>query len=112
MRNEEFTILCSKVVEAIRSVAPINKRKISTRGNLRYNAIKYEFLDDNTCKIYVDEEIAPYMKYTNESWDNFRAPLYGNKNPNEKWWDNKAVESVVKTIGQLLADEIVSIEME
>ena len=106
MKNEKFTILCSKVVEAIRNVAPIDT------GNLSKNAIRYEFLDENTCKIYVDETIAPYMKYTNESWDNFRPPLYGKQNPNEKWWDNKSVESVVKTIGQLLADKIVSIEME
>ena len=106
MKNEEFTIICSKVVEAIRSVAPYDTGKLSK------DAIRYEFLDDNTCKIYVDENIASYMKYTNESWDNFRPPLYGKQNPNERWWDNKAVESVVKTIGQLLADKIVSIEME
>ena len=106
MKQEEFAILCSKVVESIRSVAPIDTGKLSK------NAIRYEFIDENTCKIYVDEIVAPYMKYTNENWDNFRPPLYGKQNPNEKWWDNEAVKSVVKTIGQLLADKIVSIEME
>ncbi len=106
MSSEEFTILCHNIVERIRAVAPIDT------GNLRYKGVRYEFLDANTCKFYVDENIAPYMKYTNESWDNFRPPLYGKQNPNEKWWDNEAVESVVKTIGQLLADKIVSIEME
>lgn len=104
MREEDFVVLCSNIVERIRNVAPIDT------GNLRYNAIRYEFVDEKTCKIYVDESIAPYMKYTNESWDNFAPPLQGKKNPNEKWWENKALPSVVRAIEELLADKFIKSE--
>lgn len=56
-------------------------------GNLRYNAINIEIVG-NTCKLYVDEKIAPYMKYTNEPWTN------GKKNPNEGWFDRVAEKIV------------------
>lgn len=102
MKPEEFAMLCSNLVKNIRSVSPIKT------GNLRNNAIKYEFIDANTCKIYVDESIAPYMPYTNEPW--VSEKWKGAKNPNEKWWDNKALAIVVKTIEQELGDRIIRSE--
>ena len=71
----------------IRDSAPIRT------GNLRYNAMTYEILKTRA-NIYVDEKIAPYMKYTNENWNNFRPPLYGKQNPNEGWWDRAAHDAV------------------
>lgn len=68
-------------------------------GNLRYNALQMSILQDKT-EIFIDEKIAPYMKYTNENWNNFRPPLYGKKNPNEGWWDNAAVD-MIYTVAEL-----------
>ena len=62
-------------------------------GNLRYNALQMSILQDKT-EIFIDEKIAPYMKYTNENWNNFRPPLYGRQNPNEGWWDRAAHDAV------------------
>lgn len=59
-------------------------------GNLAYNSIRISKTGRNSWVIYVDENIAPYMKYTNENWNNFRPPLQGKKNPNEKWWDRSS----------------------
>lgn len=61
-------------------------------GNLAYNAIKYR-IENNNFIIYVDENIAPYMVYTNEPWVN-REGI----NPNEYWWDN-----TIKQILQYMA---------
>lgn len=58
-------------------------------GNLRYNAIKSEMPDPNTIVLYVDEDIAPYMPYTNEEWINRSG-----KNPNEGWFDDAAQETL------------------
>lgn len=56
--------------------------------NLVDNAVKGEWQDDKTFHIYVDENIAPYMVYTNEPWT---STYWGDKqNPNEHWWNNAA----------------------
>ena len=98
MTNRQFTLFINRLVEAIRSVSPIDT------GNLRYNAIRVEFLDENTCRIYVDEAIAPYMPYTTEPW--VSPKWHGKKNPNEGWWQIKATEVVKTTIREILNDRI------
>ena len=50
-------------------------------GNLKFNAIRGVWIGENTFQLYVDESIAPYMKYTNEPWKG------KGKNPNENWWE-------------------------
>ena len=99
MTSSEFTKLCRECERILRESAPYKT------GNLRYNAIKLEMVDANTCRLYVDEKIAPYMKYTNEPWtpkltvENgvvTRARL--NKNPNEGWF-----EQVVQKIAEHIA---------
>lgn len=69
-----------------------NRTPIDT-GNLRFNALQMN-VRKTLARIYVDEKIAPYMKYTNENWNNFRPPLYGKQNPNEGWWDRTAEDAV------------------
>ena len=98
MTNRQFTLFINRLVEAIRSVSPIDT------GNLRYNAIRFEFLDENTCRIYVDEAIAPYMPYTTEPW--VSPKWHGKKNPNEGWWQIKATEAVKTAIREILNDRI------
>lgn len=90
MSSEEFEKLCLSFVELVKNSSPIDT------GNLRHNAIRYEFIDKNTFKIYVDENIAPYMPFTNEPW---LSPRWnGKQNPNEAWWQNKAVDAVIQAI--------------
>jgi hypothetical protein len=48
---------------------------------------------------------APYMKYTNESWSNFKPPLRGKKNPNEGWFDN-AIIGVATAIASALGGTV------
>lgn len=66
--------------------------------NLAVNALKMEETPDGYV-IYIDEDIAPYMPYTNEPWI---SPRWGGKqNPNEFWFDNVA-EEIVKSIATML----------
>ncbi len=66
-------------------------------GNLAYNAIKYRFVG-NTFEVFVDEEVAPYMVYTNEKWKS-------GKNPNEGWW-NETIEDIMRTMAIYLKGEL------
>lgn len=68
-------------------------------GNLRENAIRYEWRDNKTFVIYVDQNIAPYMPYTNEPWTAERWK--GKKNPNEAWW-----QGAVEAIAEVMAIEL------
>lgn len=61
-------------------------------GNLKFNAIKYRWKNATTFEIYVDEDVAPYMPYTNEKWISPR--WNGTPNPNEKWWENACKEII------------------
>lgn len=103
MTKERFDQVCMKCVELVKQFAPIDT------GNLRYNAIRYEWIDENTFKIYVDgtpdnkNSIAPYMPYTNEPW--ISKKWNGKKNPNEGWWQ-KAVEFIAQYISEELNGEI------
>ena len=92
MIHEEFDALCKKCEQMLRDAAPCKT------GNLRYNAIKMEIIG-NVCRLYVDEEIAPDMKYTNEPWTN------GKKNPNEGWFD-KVAEKIMRHVAERMGGEI------
>ncbi len=80
-------------VERLRWYAPIET------GNLKNNAIRYEWKDANTFVIYVDQGIAPYMPYTNEPW--IAERWKGKKNPNEHWW-----QDTVQIIAEVMALEL------
>lgn len=68
-------------------------------GNLRYNATKVENLGGGKWRLYVDENIAPYMPYTNEPW--ISPKWNGKKNPNEGWFE-RATDLVARYIATLL----------
>lgn len=75
-----------------------NTRYITSTGNLAFNALKYSItqLDNGyDLHIWVDEEIAPYMVFTNEPWLHER--WHGRSNPNEGWWQR---------INQYIRDQI------
>lgn len=54
-------------------------------GNMRYNATKVENLGGGKWRLYVDENIAPYVPYTTEPW--ISPKWNGKKNPNEGWFE-------------------------
>lgn len=94
-------------LEAGRFLIPKNKRKVSTAGNLRFNATMYENEGGGHLVIYVSGDgengIAPYAPFTNEPW--ISPHFNGKPNPNEGWWD-RFVEFVVNYIQTALGGEV------
>ncbi len=71
-------------------------------GNLRNDATRIVWENQNTVRIYVDDSIAPYMPYTNEPWV---SPVWnGRKNPNQYWFD-RAAQAVKNYISQETGSE-------
>ena len=63
-------------------------------GNLKLNAIKGIWINENQYRIYIDEAVAPYVFFTNEPWVNRKG-----KNPNEGW-----VEKMVDYVATYIAE--------
>lgn len=70
-------------------------------GNMALNALRYEITDD-MIDIHVNEDIAPYMPYTNEPW--ISDKWHGKKNPNEGWWQRFAEEFAKRLATKLKGD--------
>lgn len=87
----------------LRAVAVARKTSPYDTGNLRTKGVKQ--IIGGEMKIYVDTNIAPYMKYTNEPWSNFAPPLRGKENPNEGWWE-KAAEEVAYSMAKDLKGKL------
>ena len=97
MSPQEFEQACLLCVRKLRELAP------KKTGNLAFNAIQFQFVDENTCEIYVNEEIAPYMPYTNEPWI---SPYWGGKkNPNEGWFD-RAADTIASLCAQAVKGDL------
>lgn len=60
-----------------------NRCKCST-GNMAFNAAQINFSYKGVCEICINEDIAPYVPYTNEKW--ISPKWKGHKNPNEGWF--------------------------
>ena len=109
--DEDFAAACELAYGELLERAPFDT------GNLALNAIKIEFPSPQECRIYVDEDIAPYMPYTNEPWEhkwikmgNFKPGQVVERfrtwdNPNEGWW-NDACEYLINLIADLLGGDI------
>ena len=74
-------------------------------GNLRTHGVTMRRVANNVWEIYIDVDQAPYMKYTNENWNQFRPPLQGKKNPNEGWW-NRVCEEVMDRMARILGAQL------
>lgn len=110
MTSNEFIKLCKECEAMLRAAAPVDT------GILKKDAIKIEIVG-NTCRLYVDENIAPYMPYTNEPWEqklikmgNFKkgetvTRLRTWRNPNEGWFD-RVVQLIAEHIAQRLQGEL------
>lgn len=92
-----------RAVNTLRKLAP------KDTGNLAFKAIKGEWSDENTYHIYVDENIAPYMVYTNEPW--ISSYWRGKQNPNEHWW-NATIEELIRLISNDLQGKVENEERE
>lgn len=104
MTSTEFIALCKECEQMLRDLAPNPATRYKpggSTGNLMTHGVCMEMVDANTCRLYIDENEAPYMKYTNEPWTN------GKKNPNEGWFD-KAVKQIIEFIANKLGGELKS----
>jgi hypothetical protein len=97
--NKKIYLLCYKAIQMIRDNAP------KDTGNLAFNSVVYnnngvygiEF------RISIDQNIAPYMVYTNEKWTSPR--WNGKPNPNESWW-NGTCEQIINMFERELGGEL------
>lgn len=117
MTRNKYNRLCIWAVNYLKRNSPIDT------GNLRYNAIRstqytqYREGLKTICEIYVDEDIAPYMPYTNEKWEhkiikmgNFKKGEVVERfrdwdNPNEGWFD-KAAEKIGERLAKKLGGQL------
>lgn len=67
--------------------------------NMQNNATKVDNLGNGKWRLYIDENIAPYVPYTNEPW--ISPKWKGKKNPNEGWFE-RATHLVANYISTLL----------
>lgn len=84
-----------------RPTAVLKHPNAPVTGNLKYNALKVMKSPDGVL-VYVDENIAPYMPFTNERWISPRWK--GAKNPNEKWWEKMGEKFIVDLARELNGD--------
>lgn len=91
-----FHRLCDNLFNLLRDAAPYDT------GNLSIDAIRMVFEDEKTCRIYVDERIAPYMPYTNEPW--VSEYWKGKQNPNLYWFDMASTVAMMYISRALAAD--------
>ena len=99
MDRTDWNILFLKVIWRLQNEnVPRNRRAIlkhpdaPVTNNLKRNALKGKWVEENHYVIYMDERIAPYMPYTNEKWvaDKWKGAV----NPNENWWQVAVAETI------------------
>lgn len=84
MTRDQIIQACIETVEEMREEWVPNPRtrgKTST-GNMAFNALKY-VVEGDVFRVYVDEQIAPYVWYTIKPWLSPR--WHGKRNPNQDW---------------------------
>lgn len=101
----------------LRAMAHLKRRAPYDTGNL-HDSIKILFRTgeiviyvsgaDGTTKGKSARGMAPYMKYTNEPWSQFKPPLKGKQNPNQGWYDDSVME-VLNILAADLGGDIVPI---
>ncbi len=106
MTFEDYKRACMKAfIELREKIVPNPNTRYKpggSTGNLANHGLQYRW-EGTTFHVYIDENEAPYMVYTNDPWISPR--WNGKKNPNEGWWD-RASEFLTRRIAQLLHGEI------
>lgn len=108
MTGNKFRAACQSVFLEFKESVPNPKTRVAgyyinaygnrqrgSTGNMAYNASRIEFANEKSCRIYMDEKIAPYVPYTIEAWISPRWK--GKKNPNEGWFE-QATESIATAL--------------
>lgn len=98
MTRQEIINACISTVEELRQAIFIPW----DTGNMATNALQYK-IEGDEFRVWIDEEIAPYVFFTNEPWT--AARWHGKKNPNEGWWDEFA-ETLARRLALRLGGEI------
>lgn len=112
MENTSFQNKCRRALKAFQGAVPNPKTRgvghytnaygnvqRGSTGNMAFNATKLEFLSPNEAHIYLDENIAPYVPYTNEEW--ISPKWKGHKNPNAGWFDRAADIAIKSFVAQI-----------
>lgn len=84
MTRDQIIQACVDTVEEMRAdwvPNPKTRYKTST-GNMAFNALKY-VVEGDVFRVYIDEQIAPYVWYTIKPWLSPR--WHGKRNPNQDW---------------------------
>lgn len=84
MTRDQIIQACVDTVEEMRAdwvPNPKTRHKTST-GNMAFNALKY-VVEGDVFRVYIDEQIAPYVWYTIKPWLSPR--WHGKRNPNQDW---------------------------
>ena len=97
---QKYKQACEKIFLEIREMRVPKKT-----GNMANNALQYRWEGENglTFHMFMDEDIAPYTVYTNETW--LAARWHGKQNPNENWW-NFANEYFMRRLAEELKGEL------
>ena len=89
---ERVAVTVEKVFNVIKDRSPYDT------GNLKFNALQLQKTGPRSWRIWVNENIAPYMVYTTEPW---KSPRWkGKQNPNMDWW----LGAVLNSVGLLYAE--------
>lgn len=67
-------------------------------GNLKFNAIKGIWISETQYRIYIDENVAPYVFFTQEPWKK-------GQNPNQGWVE-KAHQYLANYIARRLKGKV------
>lgn len=87
--DAKIVVVLNKAKDLLQTLTPIDT------GNMRYNGVRLMPMGPGHWRLIVDENLAPYVPYTNEKW--ISPKWRGKKNPNENWW-NEAIEKVILLI--------------
>ena len=91
MTQREFESLFIQAMNSARKQSWFPK----DTGNMAYNSFKAMWLGNNKFRMYFDNQVAPYVVYTNEPWKR-------GKNPNQYWIENRLMPYLASYIGRKL----------
>lgn len=104
MTDREVINACIETVEELRERFVPNPatRYITSTGSMAFNALQYR-IEQGVFRVWIDEQIAPYVVFTNEAW--LSAKWNGKKNPNEGWWQ-RFCDEFARRLARKLQGEI------
>lgn len=108
MSEDEVIRIVLDTIEEMRAhfVPNPQTRYKTSKGNMAFNSLKvhvFRMYNHTEIEIWMDEDIAPYVVYTNEPW---LSPKWnGKKNPNEGWWE-KFLNTLMTKVNEKVEGEL------